>query len=101
EAVITCVLRPHGRLAGREIGVFSPFGTGSRPLLPMYEWPGALLRVTTGADPVKARKELQAVIDQADSMPANAKLVILSVKDLEYEFLESCLTWFAFIFLFL
>jgi len=67
----------------------------------MYEWPGALLRVPTGADPVKARKELEAVIDQADSMPANTKLGIISVKDLEYEFLESCLTWFAFIFLFL
>ena len=101
QVEIIGVLPPHCRLAGREIGVFSPFGTGSRPLLPMYEWPGALLRVPTGADPVKARKELEAVIDQADSMPANTKLGIISVKDLEYEFLESCLTWFAFIFLFL
>src|SRR5256885_17182814 len=89
QVEIIGVLPPHCRLAGREIGVFSPFGTGSRPQLPMYEWPGALLRVPTGADPVKARKEPEAVIDQADSMPANTKLGIISVKDLEYEFLES------------
>src|SRR2546421_323100 len=93
QVEIIGVLPPHCRLAGREIGVFSPFGTGSRPLLPMYEWPGALLRVPTGADPVKARKELEAVIDQADSMAANTKLGIISVKDVEYEFLEFCLTW--------
>jgi len=101
QVQIVGVLPPHCRLAGREIGVFSPFGTGSRPLLPMYEWPGALLRVPTGVDPMKARKELETVINQADSMPANTKLGLISVKDLEYEFLESCLTWFAFAFLFL
>src|SRR5256885_12700333 len=37
QVEIIGVLPPHCRLAGREIGVFSPFGTGSRPLLPMYE----------------------------------------------------------------
>ncbi len=101
QVQIVGVLPPHCRLAGREIGVFSPFGTGSRPLLPMYEWPGALLRVPTGVDPMKARKELETVINQAASMPANTKLGIISVKDLEYEFLESCLTWFTFAFLIL
>jgi hypothetical protein len=101
QADIIGVLPPHCRLAGHEIGIFSPFGTGSRPLLPMYEWPGALLRVPTGVDPMKARKEVETVINQADSMPANTKLGIISVKDLEYEFLETCLTWFAFSFLFL
>ncbi len=74
QVQIVGVLPPHCRLAGREIGVFSPFGTGSRPLLPMYEWPGALLRVPTGVDPMKARKELETVINQADSVPANTKL---------------------------
>jgi hypothetical protein len=50
QVEIIGVLPPHCRLAGRDIGVFSPFGTGSRPLLPMYEWPGALLRAPTGLD---------------------------------------------------
>src|SRR5437016_11895080 len=34
-------------------------------------------------------------------MPLNTRLGILSVKELEYEFLESCLTWFALAFLIL
>ncbi len=101
QVEIVGVLPPHCRLAALEISVFTPFGPGSRPLLPMFEWPGALLRLSTGADPVKARKELETVISQADSMLTNAQLGIISVKDLEYEFLESCLAWFAFAFLFL
>ena len=71
QVQIVGVLPPHCRLAGREIGVFSPFGTGSRPLLPMYEWPGALLRVPTGVDPMKARKELET----AHSSPKNPVLL--------------------------
>ena len=101
QVQIVGVLPPHCRLAAREIGVFSPFGTGSRPLLPMYEWPGALLRAPTGLDPIKAREQLETLINQADSIPANTKLGIISVRDLEYEFLESCLAWFAFALLFL
>jgi hypothetical protein len=98
---IVGVLPPHCRLAARDIGVFSPFGLGSRPLLPMFEWPGALLRAPTGLDPIKARKQLETLINQADSIPANTKLGIISVKDLEYEFLKSCLAWFTFALLFL
>jgi hypothetical protein len=67
----------------------------------MYEWPGALLRAPTGLDPIKAREQLETLINQADSIPANTKLGIISVRDLEYEFLESCLAWFAFALLFL
>src|SRR5437879_1462707 len=101
QVEIIGVLPPHCRLAARDIGVLSPFGTGSRPLLPMYEWPGALLRAPTGLDPIKAREQLETLINQADSIPANTKLAIISVKDLEYKFLESCLAWFAFTLLFL
>lgn len=101
QVEIIGVLPPHCRLAARDIGVFSLFAMSSRPLLPMYEWPGALLRVPTSVDPMKARKELETSIDQTSSMPPSTKLGIISVRDLENEFLESCLTWFAFAFLFL
>ena len=95
------VLPPHCRLAAREVGVLTPFGTGSRPLLPMYEWPGALLRIPAGVDPIEAKKVLETSMNRASSMPLNTRLGILSVKELEYEFLESCLTWFALAFLIL
>jgi hypothetical protein len=77
------------RFPGHDIGVYTPFGRNPRPLLPMYEWPGVLLRVSGGNYLETVKRQLEVLVNREDSVPARANLQVLSLKDIESQSLES------------
>jgi hypothetical protein len=82
------VMPPRFRFPARDIGVYRPFGRNPQPLLPMFEWPGVLLRVPSEVDLETAKRQLAAVVNDKESMHADTNLQILSLKDIEYQSLE-------------
>lgn len=80
---------PQFRFPGHDIGVYRPFGRNPHLLLPMYEWPGVLLRVSSGTNLETAKRQLGDLINQADSVPASTNLQVSSLNDVENESLES------------
>ena len=90
------VLPPQFRFPVHDIGVYSPFGANPHPLLPMFEWPGVLLRVSAGVNLETAKRQLAAVVNRKDSVPADTSLRILSLRDIEYQSFEY---WAGLIFL--
>ena len=80
---------PQFRFPGHDIGVYSPFGRNPHPLLPMYEWPGVLLRVAGGGHLETAKRQLEVLVNRVDSAPASTDLQVLSLKDIENQSLES------------
>ena len=74
---------------GHDIGVYSRFGRNPHPLLPMYEWPGVLLRVSGGVDLETAKRQLEVLVNRVDSVPASTNFEVLSLKDIENQSLES------------
>ena len=80
---------PQFRFPAHEIGVYSPFGQNPHPLLPMYEWPGVLLRVSGGSNLETAKRQVEVVVNGVDSAPASTTLDVLSLKDIENQSLES------------
>jgi hypothetical protein len=87
---------PQFRFPRHDIGVYSPFGRNPHPLLPMYEWPGVLLRVSGGGDLETAKRQLGVLVNRVDSVPASTNLRVLSLQDIENQSLES---WAGFIIL--
>jgi hypothetical protein len=85
---IVGVLRAQFRFPGLDIGLYTPFATGSHPRLPNFEWSGALLRVPAGT--AVAQNQVQSYINQAGGLPSDIKVDVLSLTDLEYQALESC-----------
>jgi hypothetical protein len=90
------VMPPQFRFPVHDIGVYSPFGTNPHPLLPMFEWPGVLLRVSAGVNLETAKRQLAGVVNRKDSLPADTNLRILSLRDIEYQSFEY---WAGLIFL--
>jgi hypothetical protein len=90
------VMPPQFRFPVHDIGVYSPFGTNPHPLLPMFEWPGVLLRVSAGVNLETAKRQLAGVVNRKDSVPADTNLRILSLRDIEYQSFEY---WAGLIFL--
>jgi hypothetical protein len=80
---------PQFRFPGHDIGVYGPFGRSPHPLLPMYEWPGVLLRVSDGSNLETAKRQLEVLVNRIDSVPASTDLQVLSLKDIENQSLES------------
>jgi hypothetical protein len=80
---------PQFRFPGHDIGLYSPFGRNPHPLLPMYEWPGVLLRVSGGSNLETAKGQLEVLVNRVDSVPTNTDLQVLSLKDIENQSLES------------
>ena len=76
------------RFPVRDISIYS-FFDAPHARLPRFEWPGVLLRVSPGAEPRAAKRELEEVIHRAASLPRDAKLRISSLKDLENAALRS------------
>ena len=57
----------------RDISIYS-FFDAPHARLPRFEWPGVLLRVSPGAEPRAAKRELEEVINRADSLPRGTRL---------------------------
>lgn len=74
---------PQFRFPGHDVGVYSPFRKNPHPLLPMYEWPGVLLRVSAGVDLEAAKRQLTGLVNREDNVPAHTNLRIVSRKDIE------------------
>ena len=83
------VLPAHFRFPVRNIAVFSSFGTFPRPLLPMFEWPGVLVRVAEGVDAGTAKQQLQLLISRQDNPPTGTQLAVSSLKDLQDQDLKT------------
>jgi MacB-like protein len=101
QVEIIGVLPPQFRFPAHDIGLYTPFDLSTHRVLPMYEWAGVLLRVSPRADAANARREFELFVNRMDALPANTKLDVLSLKDLEYQSLESCAAIAAFAFLLL
>jgi hypothetical protein len=71
---------------GISIGAYRLFGTGAAPLLPNFEWPGALVRVRPTIE--LGKPELQRFLDQRGDLPG-VKLDVLSFGDIEHRRVES------------
>ncbi len=101
QVEIIGVLPAQFRFPGLDVGLYTPFGTGTHPLMPMFEWPGVLLRVPAGVGVAKAKREIESYVNQTNGLPSNIKLDVLSLKDLEHQSLESCAALIAFTLLLL
>lgn len=93
QVEIVGVLPAQFRLPGIDVAVFTLFGAGTQPRLPGLEWPGALLRIRAGTPIRTAQRQLDALVNQDSDVPPYATLDVLSLKDIQYQWLES---WFAF-----
>lgn len=65
---------------GINIGAYRLFGTGAAPLLPNFEWPGAVIGIRSGIEVGKL--EFQEYLDQSDDLPPGVKLDVFSLGDL-------------------
>lgn len=90
QVEIIGVLPAQFRLPGMDIGLFTPFGPGSQPRLPGFEWPGAVLRVVAGLPGGKAKRDLETYVNQTGGLPPDIVLDVLSPKDIQYQWLKSC-----------
>jgi hypothetical protein len=72
------------------VEVYTPFGAGSQPYLPGFEWPGVVLRVVNGMSAEMAKRQIQSQVNET-SFPSTAILDVLSLKDLRYRSLTSYL----------
>jgi hypothetical protein len=89
QVEIIGVLPAQFRLSGMNIGLFTRFGP-SQPRLPGFEWPGAVLRVPAGLPVGRAKRDLETYVNQTGGLPPNTILDVLSPKDIQYQWLESC-----------
>ena len=90
QVEIIGVLPAHFRLPGMDIGLFTPFGPGSQPRLPGFEWPAAVLRVPAGLPLKRAKRDLVTYVNQTGGLPPDTVLDVLSPQDIEYQWLKSC-----------
>jgi hypothetical protein len=77
-------------LPGMDIGVFTLFGNGSQPRMPGLEWVSTILRVPASAQLEKTKRDLEKFVNQTRDLPSNTVLDVLSSKDIQYQWLESC-----------
>jgi hypothetical protein len=93
EVEIVGVLPAQFRLPGISVGVFTLFGTGIQPQLPGLEWPGVLLRIRAGVPIQRAQRELDRLVNYDSDVPPYVTLDVLSMKDIQHQWLES---WLGF-----
>jgi hypothetical protein len=84
------VLREQFHLPGMDIGVFTLFGPGSQPRMPGLEWVSTILRVPASPQLEKTRRDVEKFVNQTSDLPSNTILDVLSSKDIQYQWLESC-----------
>ena len=77
------VLSGQFRFPGIDVGLYTPFGAGSSPRLPGFEWPGVVLRVAKGLSAEAAKQQIQSHINKT-SFPSSAILDVLSLDDIRY-----------------
>lgn len=90
QVKIVGVLPAQFRLPGLDIGLYSPFGTVSDPSLLSFEWAGALLRLPAGVEGTEAKRQLAAYVNHTGGLSSNIVLDVLSLRDIQYRFFESC-----------
>jgi hypothetical protein len=95
------VLPEQFRLPGMDIGVFTPFGPGSQPRMPGLEWVSTILRVPASPPLEKTKRDVEKVVNQTNGLPPNTVLDVLSSKDIQYQWLESCAASIGFAILLL
>jgi hypothetical protein len=95
------VLRGQFHLPGMDIGVFTPFGPGSQPRMPGLEWVSTILRVPASPLLEKTRRDVEKFVNQTSGLPPNTVLDVLSSKDIQYQWLESCAASIGFAILLL
>jgi len=84
------VLQGQFRFPAIDVKLYTPFGVGSQPRLPGFEWPGVVLRVANGVSAEMAKRQIQSQVNET-SFPSRAILDVLSLKDLRYRSLRSYL----------
>jgi hypothetical protein len=77
------VLAPGFRLAGLDIGLFTPFGDETSWRLLGFEEPGALIRLADGVKSSVAQKQIQKYVNNAAALPPHVVLDVLSTTDLQ------------------
>jgi hypothetical protein len=88
-------------IPGMDIGLFTLFGPGSQPRMPGLEWVSAIVRVPANPQLEKTRRDLQKFVNQTSDLPPNTVFDVLSSKDIQYQWLESCAASIAFAILLL
>ena len=101
QVEIIGVLPEQFHLPGMDIGVFTPFGPGSQPRMPGLEWASTVIRVPANPLLGKTRRDLETFVNQTGGLPPNAILDVLSPKDIQYQWLESCTALIGFAILLL
>jgi hypothetical protein len=90
QVKIVGVLPAQFRFPGLDIGLYGPFGTVSDPSLLSFEWPGALVRLPAGVESTEAKRQLVAYVNHTGGLSSNIVLEVLSLRDIQYQFFESC-----------
>jgi hypothetical protein len=62
----------------------------SDPSLLSFEWPGALVRLPAGVESTEAKRQLVAYVNHTGGLSSNIVLEVLSLRDIQYQFFESC-----------
>jgi len=95
------VLPEQFHLPGINIEAFTPFGPGSQPRMPGLEWVSTILRVPASPLLEKTRRDVEKFVNQTSGLPANTVLDVLSSKEIQYQWLESCAALIGFAILLL
>jgi hypothetical protein len=74
---------------GIDARVYTVFAAGPHPRLPGVEWPGAVLRIAPRPRAADAEQQVRTLLNQT-RFPVRAVLDVLSLKDIQYQSVESC-----------